>query len=76
MIREIIKRNINGKKGLIIFILTNIIYTILLLITIPKVMNFSNGMKLFDMLPTGYNVKYAHSLSSVLGEKGRGVLFN
>lgn len=69
--RNLIKRNLNGKKILILFILTSIVYTIMLTITAPKVMSFSGGMKLLDMIPTGYNSSYVNSLLDTLGEKGR-----
>ena len=69
--RNLIKRNLNGKKILILFILTSIVYTIMLTITVPKVMSFSGGMKLLDMIPTGYNSSYVNSLLNTLGEKGR-----
>jgi len=73
----IIFRNINGKKILLLFILTNIIYVFMLTVTIPKVMGFSGGMKLLDMIPTGYNVAYVNSLLTALGEQGRhAYLFN
>lgn len=72
-----IDQNISGKKVLIFFILTNLIYAFMLTITIPKTMEFSNGMKLLDMMPTGYNFDYIQTLFSTLGENGREVyLFN
>lgn len=75
--KELIKRNINGKKVLLLFILTNIVYAIMLTITIPKVMSFSGGMKLMDMMPTGYNTEYVNALLNTLGNKGRDAyLFN
>lgn len=75
--KNLIKRNINGKKILFLFILTNVIYAIMLTITIPKVMSFSGGMKLLDMMPTGYNSEYVNSLLSALGATGRDAyLFN
>jgi len=75
--RNLIFRNINGKKILLLFILTNIIYVFMLTVTIPKVMGFSGGMKLLDMIPTGYNVAYVNSLLTALGEQGRhAYLFN
>ncbi len=74
---HMIDQNISGKKVLIFFILTNLIYAFMLTITIPKTMEFSNGMKLLDMMPTGYNFEYIQSLFSTLGENGREVyLFN
>lgn len=75
--KDLIKRNIDGKQILLLFILTNVIYAIMLTITIPKVMSFSGGMKLLDMLPTGYNAEYVNSLFNTLGDKGRDTyLFN
>jgi hypothetical protein len=52
--REIIKRNINGREVLLLFILTNIIYAIMMTVTIPKVMSNTQGLKLLDMMPGGY----------------------
>lgn len=75
--KDLIRRNINGKRILLLFVLTNIIYVIMLAITIPKVMSFSGGMKLLDMMPTGYNAEYVNALLSALGENGRNAyLFN
>jgi hypothetical protein len=75
--RELVRENINGRKVLILFILTNICYVFMLTITIPKVMSFSGGMKLLDMVPTGYGVEYVNSLLNVLGDNGRyAYLFN
>jgi hypothetical protein len=42
----------------------------MLFVTIPKTMGFSNGMKLLDMLPTGYNRDYVNELFRTLGENG------
>ncbi|MCK9209893.1 MAG: hypothetical protein M0P61_03545 [Ignavibacteriaceae bacterium] len=75
--KDLIRKNLNGKRILLLFVLTNIIYAIMLTITIPKVMSFSGGMKLLDMMPTGYNAEYVNALLSALGEKGRDAyLFN
>ena len=66
-----IEKNISGKKVLGLFILTNVVYTFMLTVTIPKTMEFSNGMKLLDMMPTGYDLDYVNELFSLLGENGR-----
>ena len=68
---KILEKYTSGKKVLGLFILTNVIYLFMLLVTIPKTMEFSNGMKLLDMLPTGYNQDYVNKLFSKLGENGR-----
>ena len=41
------------------------------MVTIPKTMEFSNGMKLLDMMPTGYDWNYVNELFNTLGENGR-----
>jgi len=68
---QFIEKNISGKKVLGLFILTNLVYTFMLTVTIPKTMEFSNGMKLLDMMPTGYDLDYVSKLFISLGENGR-----
>src|SRR5210317_1899781 len=60
-----------GKIVLVLFILANLVYVIMVAITIPKTAQFANGMKLLDMMPGGYNFEYVQSLLSALGEEGR-----
>jgi hypothetical protein len=43
----------------------------MLTVSIPKTMEFSNGMKLLDMMPTGYDLNYVSELFTSLGENGR-----
>lgn len=71
MLRNLILKNLNGKKVLFLFVLTNIVYVTMLTVTIPEVMNFSGGMKILDMMPAGYDVKYINALFETLGEQGR-----
>ena len=68
---KFINRNISGKKVLGLFILTNVVYVFMLTITIPKTMGFSNGMKLLDMMPMGYDLNYVSELFNSLGEIGQ-----
>ena len=71
------KQEFKRKKVLILFVLTNIVYAAMLIITIPKTMGFSNGLKLLDMMPMGYDLEYINTLFETLGEKGREVyLYN
>jgi len=60
-----------GKKVLLLFILTNIVYVFMLTVTIPRTMNFSDGMALLDMMPTGYDLNYVTDLFNALGKEGR-----
>jgi len=68
---KFLERNISGKKVLGLFILTNVVYIFMLTVTIPKTMTFSNGMKLLDMMPMGYDLNYVRELFDSLGEIGR-----
>ena len=72
-IKKIIDANLSGKKVLLLFVLTNIVYAIMLLVTIPKTMEFSNGMQLLDMMPFGYDSEYINTLLETLGKTGRQV---
>lgn len=69
--KNLVIRNLNGKKILGLFVLTNLVYAIMLTITIPKVMSYAGGMKLLDMMPTGYSASYVYALLNVLGTAGR-----
>lgn len=60
-------------KALWLFVATNIVHTIMLVITIPKTMGFTNGMEILDMKPFGYDPGYIISLFEALGENGRHV---
>lgn len=68
---KLIEQNISVKKVFGLFLLTNMVYVYMLAFTIPKTMQFSKGMKLLDMMPTGYDLDYVNALFSSLGEKGR-----
>jgi hypothetical protein len=71
MIRKLIENNTGGKKVLTFFLLSTAVYLLMLTITIPRVMSFSGGMKILDMMPTGYDAAYVNELFSKLGESGR-----
>lgn len=66
-------RTIKGKTVLFLLILTNIVYGYMLLVSIPKVIGFSGGMKIPDMMPIGYEPEYIFPLLAKLGEQGRAV---
>lgn len=64
-------RWIEGKTVLWLFIITILVYFFMLIVTIPKVMSFAGGMKLMDMLPSGYDFQYVNTLLNTLGTEGR-----
>ncbi|MBL1215690.1 MAG: hypothetical protein D8M61_20270 [Ignavibacteriae bacterium] len=61
----------SGKNVLIFFTAAIIVYFVMLFVTIPNVMNYANGMELFDLQPTGYSAEYAKALLDTLGSEGR-----
>ncbi|MGM0582695.1 MAG: hypothetical protein ACQETL_18605 [Bacteroidota bacterium] len=70
-IKRLIDNHSSGRKVLWFFILSNLIYFTMLLVTIPKTMDYSNGMNLLDMMPLGYDSSYILSLFENLGKEGR-----
>lgn len=70
-IREAANKHSSWRKFFSFFIVTQAIYGIMLYFSIPKVMQYADGMKILDMLPMGYSVEYAQKLFAVLGEAGR-----
>lgn len=66
-----LKKQQSGKKVLVLFLLTNIVYAYMLLVSIPATMEFSNGLQLLDMMPAGYDLEYVNTLFETLGNTGR-----
>jgi len=66
-------RNSSGRNVLVLLVLTYIVYAIMLVVTIPSTMSYSGGMKLLDMMPSGYDLDYVTKLFSSLGKEGRSV---
>ena len=69
--KELISKNSNGKTVVIFVVITSIVYLIMPIITMPLVNQFTNGMKILDLLPGGYNFEYVITLFNTLGEEGR-----
>ncbi|MCD4814685.1 hypothetical protein K8S19_13460 [bacterium] len=70
-LQQFFNKHASGKKVLLFFILTQLVYMAMLLVTIPKILHFSNGMKILDLMPTGYSAAYAQKLFKTLGAAGR-----
>ena len=71
--KEAVYNNLIGKRIIFLFVLTNIVYALMLLVTIPRLMQYSKGLQILDMMPTGYNAQYIKALFESLGENGRKV---
>ncbi len=69
--KDLIKRNLSGRKVLLFFLLANVVYAIMIFYSIPKLEAYSGGLKILDMRPSGYDVPYVRSLFAALGEEGR-----
>lgn len=72
LIRKCLQKNrVNAKKIFILLGLANIIYMVMIFMTIPKVMNYSGGLKILDLMPFGYDHEYVNLLLNSLGQDGR-----
>jgi len=71
--REFLSANIGGKKVLFFFILTYLILGVMLFVTVPNVMSFAGGLKIFNIMPFGYSTQYAKDVLAALGNEGRQV---
>lgn len=67
----LINRFLNGRNVLLFFIISSCLYFLMLLVTIPHLHKITNGIKILDMMPTGYDVAYVKQLLDALGETGR-----
>jgi len=70
-IEKLIRQHIQGKKVLLIFILTTMVYLAMILISIPKLRVYESGMRTLDMMPIGYDMDYVTKLFDALGPEGR-----
>lgn len=61
----------NGKTVLIFFVLSTLVYFLMMTFTIPNLAGIANGMKILDLMPEGYDKQYVDSLFTALGENGR-----
>ncbi len=69
--KELILRNSSGKRVLFLIVVTGISFMIMPIITMPKVIQFTSGMKILDLMPGGYDFEYVNTLFRTLGEEGR-----
>lgn len=69
--QNFLDKHAKGSSILVLFVLTNVIYALMLLVTIPALSRFSEGMTIPDMMPTGYDHAYLQRLMQTLGKEGR-----
>jgi len=72
-LKQFIASQATGKKVLLLFVITNCIYAYMLLVSIPKTMEFTPDFKLLDMMPFGYDLDGVNALFKALGTNGRAV---
>lgn len=68
---SLLQRVSSGKLVLVSFVLTNLIYAVILGYSIPLVLSFSPESVLFDMSPMGYSYAEATEFLQSLGLGGR-----
>jgi hypothetical protein len=61
----------SGRLVLLLFIITTVVYLVIVLYSIPEVVKLAPEMKLFDMSPGGYDAIYAEELLRSIGQTGR-----
>lgn len=66
-----INRLLYGKIVLLFFIISSSLYFLMLFVTIPHLHKITNGIKILDMMPAGYDFQYVIQLMEALGETGR-----
>ncbi len=71
MIAPLVRKHATGWKTLFLFILTQLVYAYMILVTIPSVSAYANNLQLLDVMPFGYDVAYVESLLEKLGPEGR-----
>jgi hypothetical protein len=62
---------VSGKRVIALMVITNLVYVFMLVYSIPKLMEYSSGLPIFDMSPTGYSYDEALALLTALGNDGR-----
>ena len=70
---RLIKQNLQGKKVLLFFLVTLMVYLAMAIFTIPKLEAITNGLKIFDLRPFGYTFQEASLLINTLGESGKSI---
>jgi len=68
---DLIYSHARGKTVIFLLVPTLAVYTLMLVWSIPTLVNFSGGLKTFDILPLGYSSEYARTLLDALGGEGR-----
>lgn len=71
--RNIFRNHLQGKKVIILLILSILAYVMMVLFTLPRLQALAGGLELFDVRMIGYTPEYARQLLSALGSEGRQV---
>lgn len=61
----------SGRVVLISLILSQVIYLVMVLITLPYIQQLAGGLNPFDLLPQGYDTAYAISFLESIKDEGR-----
>lgn len=69
--RNIFRNHLQGKKVIILLILSILAYVMMVLFTLPRLQALAGGLELFDVRMIGYTPEYAMQLLSALGSEGR-----
>lgn len=70
---ELIMEKSTWAKALLWLVASQIVYFIMLYVTIPAIQSHVNDMRIFDLMPFGYSQHYAITLLEELGVQGRNI---
>lgn len=69
--KALIKNNLQGKKVITLFVITQLILAYMVLVSMPLSLNGNENLKLLDVMPTGYDMEYVKHLFAAIGHEGR-----
>jgi hypothetical protein len=73
---KFIESNLSGKMVLALFLITNVLFVFMLTVTMSKTIEYAGGLKLLDLMFTGYDLNYVGQFLQALGENGRWYYLN
>ena len=62
---------LKGRTVLLLVVITNVVYLLMILWSIPTLMDISGGIKIPDMMPAGYDQLHIMKLFLALGIDGQ-----
>ena len=71
MIEKFVSFSCRGRNVLLLFVATQIVYVVMVAVTLPHISSLAGGLDAFDMMPFGYDLDYASKFLTAIGTDGR-----